>query len=310
MEAVISKEKNLSKKIVKLNGGLGNQMFQYAFAHVLSKTFGVDVVFDFSFFEECKSPCNFTPRLFELGSFNLDCTEATEEDMSYVVFAPKPTLIDKILWRIFKIKHFKPRKNSYFEHSPYGFYKQTLINSDYFYYEGYFQNEKYFKKYRNDLLKLFSLKHQLDEKNQSVLDLMKATNSVSLHVRRGDYVTLEYACEFHGVCTLEYYENAVKYIADKIKSPHFFLFSDDIAWVIENLKIDYPYTVIDFNQKDGYLDIELMKHCKHNIVANSSFSWWGAWLNENPDKIVVSPEKWTAQKNNKCDIIPRGWVKL
>lgn len=310
METVVFKEKNLDRKIVKLNGGLGNQMFQYAFAHVLLKTFNVDVVFDFSFFEEIKSCPEATTRVFELTPFNLECKEATDDDLSNVVFAPKPTLIEKFLWSGLKISHFKPRKNNYFEHSPYTFYKKALASQDYLCYEGYFQNEKYFKSFRKDLLKLFSLRQPVDEKNQSVLKLIESTNSVSLHVRRGDYVTLDCACNFHGLCSLEYYENAVKYMADKIKMPHFFLFSDDIAWVVENLKIDYPYTVIDFNQEDGYLDLELMKHCKHNIVANSSFSWWGAWLNENPEKIVIAPEKWTAQKNNKCDIIPRDWVKL
>ena len=124
---------------------------------------------------------------------------------------------------------------------------------------------------------------------------------------------MECAKNFHGTCSLEYYEKAIEYIVKKSKNSHknlhFFLFSDDIDWVIKNLKIDYPFTVVDFNQGKGWLDLNLMKNCKHNILANSSFSWWGAWLNENPNKIAIAPKRWT-NKKAKGSIIPREWIKL
>lgn len=301
---------NSERKIIQLNGGLGNQMFQYAFGYALAKKFGFDVVFDYTFFEEIKKYDESTTREFELGVFNLECPEATQDDLNKIIHSSRQSKFKRFLWEVFKIKKFKPEGNTCLQTKPYFFDRNLFKNKSYFYYEGYFQNEKYFKNIREDILYLFSLREAFDEKNQSVLDVIKSTNSVSIHIRRGDYVTLESASKFHGTCSMEYYEKAINYIAKRVKNPHFFLFSDDISWVAQNLKIDYPYTVIDFNQGKGYADLELMKNCKHNIIANSSFSWWGAWLNQNLNKIVIAPKKWTAQNVKKCDIVLRRWKKL
>lgn len=298
-------ENNLNKKIIKLNGGLGNQMFQYAFACALQNKFATDIKFDFSYFEDVKSNEEVTTRKFELGVFSFDYEEATKEDLANIRkpgFESKlKNTIAKKSPKVFGINYVREKNNTA--------YDKSLLKDYYLYFEGYFQNEKYFKQIRNDLIKKFSLKEPLDEQNQSVLNQIKETNSISIHIRRGDYVTLDYVNKIHGVCPIEYYKKAIEYIANKVESPHFFIFSDDIKWVIENLKIEYPYTVVDFNQDKGWLDMNLMKQCKHNIIANSSFSWWGAWLNENPKKIVVAPKKWTAKKQ-KCDIVPKNWTKL
>jgi len=297
----------LDKKIVKLNGGLGNQMFQFAFAYVLAKKNDVQILFDFSYFDESDNLAA-QIRNYELAAFNLECKVAQEEDLKLVTLLDNRTKVEKILGDILKIKKFKSQKNVIRQKSAYEFDKKFFLPEMY-YYEGYFQNEKYFKNYKNDLIKCFSIKEELDDKNLSTLKVIQSTESVSLHIRRGDYVTLQCVNEFHGLCSLEYYKKAIDYIAQKVESPHFFLFSDDVKWVVQNLKINYPYTVVDFNQDKGYLDMELMKNCKHNIVANSSFSWWGAWLNENSNKIVISPKNWIAS-SQKCDIVPKGWVKL
>lgn len=299
---------NSNKKIVKLNGGLGNQMFQYAFAVALEQKWSEEILFDFSYFQEIHEE-NTIIRPFELEVFNTDCKPACDEALKLIINKNHRTLLEKVAWDWFKIKQYKPETNILRQNSAYTFEKKFLTQSDAYYYDGYFQNEKYFKHCRNELLQRFSLKGPLDEKNTRILEQIRKENSVSIHIRRGDYVTLESANTLHGLCSLEYYEKAIKYIAKKVKNPHYFLFSDDVKWVIENLKIDCPYTVIDFNQDKGYLDMELMKHCKHNIIANSSFSWWGAWLNENSKKIVIAPQNWIAA-NQKCDIVPNEWVKL
>lgn len=298
-----------NKKMLKLRGGLGNQMFQYAFTCALSKKFDAEIIFDFSFFEEIKSYKDAADREYELGNFNLECRQATQEELEQIVYPKRMPKYQKILWEICKLKKYKPEGNCFLEKSPYNYTKNPLTNPDYYYYHGYFQNEKYFKHVRNDILEKFSLKETLDEKNKNVLDKISEENSISIHIRRGDYVELEAVKKVHGVCSLKYYQNAIKYISKHVKNPHFFLFSDDVKWVVENLKIDYPYTIADFNQGKGWLDLNLMKHCKHNIIANSSFSWWAAWLNENPDKIVIAPKKWIAEKQ-KCDIVPEDWVKI
>lgn len=295
-----------SKKIVKFNGGLGNQMFQYAFACALADKFNVDILFDFSYFEEVKRDNAVTSRVFELGVFNLDCKTVTQNDLQDI---KKPdsnskfkNTLAKRLPKLCGINYLREKRNYVFD-------KNMFNSSDYIYYDGYFQNEKYFKHIRAKLVKDFSLKEPLDAENAEVLEQIKATNSVSIHIRRGDYVSLDYVNKIHGVCSLDYYKEAIEYISKRVEKPHFFLFSDDIEWVKANLKIDYPYTVVDFNQKKSHFDLELMKNCKHNIVANSSFSWWGAWLNENPDKTVIAPKNWVTS-NQKCDIVPSEWVKL
>ena len=298
-----------NKRIVKFNGGLGNQMFQYAFAYALGKKLGVDVAFDFKFFEDVKVYDAATDREFELGVFNTECREATKEDLEKVIFSKRRSKFQNFLWRVFKLKSFAPDGNNFLQTNSYNFDKNLLNSMDYYYYDGYFQNENYFKSEREDLLKCFSSDLALDEKNQLVLNKILSKNSVSIHIRRGDYVTLECAKKFHGTCSLKYYEKAIENIASKVENPHFFLFSDDIDWVIKNMKIEHPFSVVDFNQGKGWLDLNLMKHCKHNVIANSSFSWWGAWLNENPQKIVIAPKKWNTLRG-KCKIIPNEWITL
>ena len=136
--------------------------------------------------------------------------------------------------------------------------------------------------------------------------------SVCIHIRRGDYVEDIITNQFHGVCNLDYYYRSIEYIASKIKNPYFFVFSDDPLWVKQNLILKYPCDYIDqnFGKKD-YEDMRVISKCKHNIIANSSFSWWGAWLNINPNKIVIAPKNWFKSKAiNTKDLIPESWFKI
>jgi hypothetical protein len=299
----------MSKRIVKLNGGLGNQMFQFAFSVALQKTFGGELVYDFSFFSENIDPNIATKRTYELNEFNIDCNSAEEEDMGKIEPLEFESKLQKRLWKIFQAKMFRPKGNEFVQKASEKFYPFLFEDAGFYYYNGYFQNEQYFQNVRKELLEKFSLKNPIDEKNQAVLNEIKSTNSISLHVRRGDYVTLESASAFHGVCGLDYYKKAIDFLSKKIENPHFFIFSDDMDWVKENLKINFPCTYVDFNGAKGWLDMNLMKNCKHNIVANSSFSWWGAWLNENQQKIVIAPKIWFAQKP-KVNLAPKNWVKM
>ncbi len=298
--------KKIEKKIVKLNGGLGNQMFQWAFARSLEDKYNTEVVFDYSYFDEVKQCNSVTTRVFELDAYGIKCPAVSEEYLKKIIKPEfnskfKNTLAKRFPF-FFGVNYIREKYNSVYE-------KNILKYPNYIYYEGYFQNEKYFKHLRQKLLADFSVKSPLDENNQVFLNKIQGTNSVSLHVRRGDYITLDYVNKIHGTCSLKYYEEAINYVANKIKNPHFYLFSDDIEWVIQNLNINYPFDVIDFNQGKGWFDMNLMKNCKYNIIANSSFSWWGAWLNDYSQKIVIAPNKWTVQKQ-KCDIVPKSWVKI
>jgi hypothetical protein len=145
-----------------------------------------------------------------------------------------------------------------------------------------------------------------------IAEQISRVNSVSLHVRRGDYVANLKVAAIHGLCSKEYYASAIKFISKKVERPHFFVFSDDINWVENNFKINYPCTYINQNfSNESYNDLRLMSLCQHNIIANSSFSWWGAWLNCNSEKIVIAPKKWFANSDKRCDdLIPEKWVRL
>jgi hypothetical protein len=144
---------------------------------------------------------------------------------------------------------------------------------------------------------------------KTLLKRVSSNNSVSVHIRRGDYVSNPHASKFHGTKGLDYYEKAVERIAETVKNPELFVISDDIEWCKENLRLPYKTTHIDGNA--GFEDMHIMSHCAHNIIANSSFSWWAAWLNTNPDKVVIAPKKWFNDESiNTEDVVPKTWIRL
>lgn len=284
--------------IVKIMGGLGNQMFQYAFG----RSHGEQCSYDLSWFANIAATPeeNVTFRKYALDSFALSLKAASADDcdkLKQKSFLPK--IIRKMIGAR-KYPRFIQEKDSSFDAG-------LLKKRKNAYYEGYFQCEKYFLSIREQLLKEFALALPLNEANQYMLQQIQNSNAVSLHVRRGDYVKFQAS---FGLCSVDYYVNAMKAISSKVITPHFFVFSDDIEWVKSNLPIPYVHTFVDNNSAhEGHFDIELMKHCKHNIIANSSFSWWGAWLNDNVNKIVVAPKVWFAN-GRKIDIIPNQWLQL
>lgn len=173
--------------------------------------------------------------------------------------------------------------------------------------DGYWQSEKYFASCVNQVRQAFKFP-SLDKGNQLIAQQIEQVNSVSVHVRRGDYVNNP----LHGdICTLDYYKRAIGIINSKIANPQFYVFSDDVAWCKDNLSL--PNAVyVDGNQgKNSYKDMQLISLCKCNIIANSSFSWWGAWLNINSNKVVIAPRKWfNDTRFNVSDLLPNEWIKI
>jgi hypothetical protein len=182
------------------------------------------------------------------------------------------------------------------------------------YIDGYWQSEKYFLPVRDIILDELNVRYEQDLINRKISGNIQNTESVSIHVRRGDYVINPSTNKYHGLCSPEYYTSAVNLIAQKIADCNLFLFSDDPEWARENFEIDYPVTIVDNNgDSKSYEDLRLMSLCKHHITANSSFSWWGAWLNRNPGKIVVAPGQWFADyhRNSRTkDLIPETWMRI
>ena len=286
-------------------GGLGNQMFQYAAGRRLSLLRNTDLKADVSFLNS--SEFSHINRKFALDVFSINMPIASGEELDKFLSVQKSKSkkdIQKIfpfLYPYYTIAESKHNYTSDILNSP----KNSLLF-------GYWQTEKYFSQIQDIIRKDFTFKKPLSAVNNEFEDKILGSNSISIHIRRGDYVNNVETNLFHGICSPEYYLAGLDLIKKTIDNIHLFVFSDDMEWVKTNMKFDIPVTYVDNNKGDeGYIDMQLMSLCKHNIIANSSFSWWGAWLNNNPDKIVVAPSKWFNDTSiNVNDVIPEGWNKL
>lgn len=285
--------------IVKIVGGLGNQMFQYAYAKALEQK-GYEVKLDISTFETYKLHGGYQ---LDKYTINLD-TSSVEENSDYY----SNSFMYKILMKLGLVKSKIIKEKSL------SFDSLLLSLEDDSYVAGYFQNEKYFLSIRDELIANFTIKCDISNYAQQIEKQILVENiSVSLHIRRGDYISNKNANSIHGTCDLKYYEKAMSLMNDKFKNIKYFIFSDDMAWVKENLKFKNA-TYIDSKEKRiPHEDIYLMSLCKHNIIANSSFSWWGAWLNQNEDKLIIAPKRWfsdTTMFEQSHDIVCKKWIKL
>lgn len=291
--------------IIKLQGGLGNQMFQYAFASILGKKNATNVLLDNSFFNRVEKTLGFTPRIFELTVFNNLYTKASNKDVdSFYQLAKIHKLKRKLGLNYPKI----------YNEPSFGFQSYALSITPPVYLEGYFQSYKYLVGYEGYIRQLFSFRGDtLDEINHELLIKIKNSNSIAIHIRRGDYVSDKITAEYHGICGINYYLEAIKLLASKNNNFTLIFFSDDSYWVKERFR-DLPYSkiFIDHNKnEDSWKDMFLMSSCSHNVIANSSFSWWAAWLNDNPEKKVIAPKKWfNTEDLNTQIVLPEEWIKL
>lgn len=271
--------------VIKLTGGLGNQMFQYAAAKSISIKNRQKLVIDIDGFN------TYTTHKYGLNHFALKTD-----------FFKRPSKFKSGIIKFFKNK--KKYKEVDFRFNSYVF----NLKANPLILEGYFQSEKYFIEYENEIRKDFEITSTFKQITLKTIENIKKVNSVSIHFRRGDYI----GNSTHETDKTEYYKEALSFIQNKVENPVFFIFSDDINWVKKNFKTSFETHYIDFNDPESnYEDLKLMSSCKHNIIANSSFSWWGAWLNSNPDKIVIAPKKWfNDEKLNYKDVIPQEWIKF
>ena len=294
--------------ITRLNGGLGNQMFQYAAGKRLAVKRQVGLKMDVIGLGE--NIANTTPRRYSLSVFSIAENFATKAEIdsmkergdSFFSLAKK-----KLGLKIgsFEGKTFIAEKHFQFD-------PEILSLGNDVYLQGYWQSEKYFSDIKDIIRKDFTVKILPTAINQKIINEIKIRNSASLHIRRGDYVSDKKTNQFHGICSLDYYAQGAKMIAEEKQDVHFFVFSDDINWAKENLKFNYPMTFVDINDDEhSYEDMRLMSLCKHDIIANSCFSWWGAWLNQNPERIVIAPKSWFTDPNiDTIDLIPEKWIRI
>ena len=286
--------------ITSLTGGLGNQLFQYAAGRSLAHYHQTELVLDLEWFNS--RPDTNTPRHFELGNYNIAARFLSPAENRSLRFYR-----GRILSRI----SFLPRKWRLFTEKSFCFDPDFFKLPNDVYLRGYWQSAQYFEVIRNILLKEFAPIDPPGSKNEALLREMNEGNSVSLHIRRGDYLSNPVAAEYHGICPLDYYERAIGRIEESFDNPHFFVFSDDLDWARANLNINHPVKFIGHNSgAQAFQDIRLIAACKHQIIANSSFSWWGAWLNQNPKKMVIAPKQWFLAKKDTSTLIPNDWIRI
>lgn len=290
--------------VTEVIGGLGNQMFQYAAGQALGEEKGQPLLMDMSGFTGYRLHNGFELNHVFIGPFAM----AKKKDIRRMLGWRAPSFARRVLKRRYMAW---ARGTSFVLEPHFHYWKGFFSVPDDCYLAGYWQSERYFKHIETAIRQAFAFKHPLTGKNAEVAAQIAKGNAVSLHIRRGDYAKDPKTHAAHGLLSLSYYQMAVTHLAQAIGNPRFLVFSDDIDWARKNLQLDFSCEFIGHNQgTESYRDMQLMSLCDHHVIANSSFSWWGAWLNPNPDKIVLAPKKWFANANDVSDIFPPGWVVL
>jgi hypothetical protein len=284
----------------RLSGGLGNQMFQYAAGRRLALQHGVNLILDISWFE--KEGLNaLSARPYELAVFSIAGETSRQSSIAQASGG-------------MRLKFWEKRPTIYHQYDDKYYYNPEILEaSDNSVLDGFWQSQDYFADQADIIRKDFQIKKVPDAANKKILDQIKRGPAVSLHVRRGDYANQALHTAFHGLTTLDYYKEAIKLMTKELGSPTFFVFSDEPDWCKQNLKSKQPMVYVDCNDPaHGYADVRLMSSCDHHIVANSSFSWWGAWLNPSEKKTVIVPKRWFADSKagNAPQLIPKDWKRL
>ncbi len=290
--------------VVRISDGLGNQMFQYALGRRLSRERGVALKLD------PRAVKGHPERHFALDELSLESAFATKDEVR--ALTRLPTLVPKKLApRFLRERRRRLRPPTYRrEGDSFRFEPDVLSTPAPAYLHGYWQSERYFDSIADVLREDFEVRTPITGRDAQVAAQIDDVEAVSIHVRRGDYVSDPATHALHGVCSADYYAQGVAYFTEHLSAPRFFVFSDDPAWAAANLKLPSDTVFIDHNDgSNGHEDLRLMSRCRHHLIANSSFSWWGAWLNPRPDKIVVAPRRWTTAF--ECpDVCPPAWVRL
>ncbi len=289
--------------ITRLMGGLGNQMFQYAAGYALASRLGVPLLLDRSFLDERGSRVTWTQRPFELNAFRLDPVFA-DADLVARILRRSNSRWGRLaaLRPLTRWQHFR-EKDKRFDPAFDRLSAPVLI-------DGFWQSERYFPAVADALRdRLFVPRGTPSDENAAHAARIRTDRSASLHVRLGDYVTNAEAARYHGVCRWEYYRDAAAWLVEHHGVDHFHIFTDGPEVVRNALRLPFPHTLISHNQgADAYWDLWLMRQARHHIIANSSFSWWGAWLDPRPDKVVIAPRVWLAGDPRPNDILPPAWI--
>lgn len=290
--------------ISNILGGIGNQMFQYAAGRALALATNQPFILDLNDFSDYK-----LHQGFELTRVFNVCAESASPAVVHELLGWRANHLARKLLRRSQFTRLRGPKLVVEPH--FDFWPDFFNFTGDCYLHGYWQSERYFKPFESVIRRDFTFRSPLTGRNLELASEVVQAQSVSLHVRRGDYVSDTKTGQVMNVCSLEYYREAINYIAAHIECPVFYIFSDDMAWARQNLKVPFSCIYVEHNRmEDSYRDMQLMSLCRHHVIANSSFSWWGAWLNSNSEKLVVAPRNWFCNGTDDSDLIPDEWIRL
>jgi len=272
--------------VCRLQGGLGNQLFQFAASYSLAVRLNAEIIFDTSGY-----PDQVFGRELELTKFALGHQENVKFEVLKKQYQDHRSVTED------HVRRFDPSMWKSLSES-------TLLH-------GYFQSEKYFENLHSKITDLIRLTHSCDRLQAAFEQILSVENPVALHVRRGDYVTNPVVARKRSVCDLGYYKRAVDRLNSVVPNATVFAFSDDRIWVEKQLSKDLNIVLLD--EFSTVADLMLMASCKHFIIANSTYSWWGAWLGEKKDSVIVAPSRWFSEpslERNAIDVVPTRWIRL
>lgn len=288
--------------IIRIKGGLGNQLFQYAAAYSLAKRLNQKLELDSSFFPQQ------TLRGFKLGQMNISCADVAE-DQSSIIELYKNKYLNKVLRKIdIRILPCGRGKKYLLETRSDIIPEFFSISQSSIYMDGYYQSEEYFDTYKKELIGQFTPNYPSEQEYEDVLSKVSNCKSVAVHVRRGDFLSAQNDSNpNHYLLGKRYYQNALKYVNEHLENPVFFWFSDDINWVKKNFGEKENFHFVSLHTQHADIDeMMLMKNCKHIVAANSTFSWWASWLNSNEDALHICP----AKRYGNLHMIPENWIKI
>lgn len=292
----------------RLISGLGNQLFQYAIGRQIALLNNIDLKLDTRFFDSQDL------RNYKLDSYAIKAKQAAANEIEAILRVYSSPALYARFYR--RLETYLPKRyHRCFKEKEWWLYEPDLFNtSSTVYLDGYWQHYKYFENLNPLILEELKIKHVYPDEAQVFREIIERDcSAVSIHIRRGDYITDTNANKLMGVLPLHYYHSGIAYLKSKVANPTFYIFSDDLQWASTNLSGIGAVQFIDIDGgRQEQIELELMSKCRHNIIANSSFSWWGAFLNRNPDKIVVAPRQWVRvpEVNTRIQLQFPSWMKL
>jgi hypothetical protein len=291
--------------IVRLKGGLGNQMFQYAYGRSLNAAGSHELFLDRSLLNTDFPLPGETPRNFELDAFRIDHKFLENPDESERMIRDSYSRLHKFVGAIGMVPREKViRDGISFDPAKTSTYVNILL-------DGYFQSENYFFSIRDQILNEFRFREPDDRGFLEKSERLSASNTVAVHIRRGDYVSNSSANAHHEICSPEYYRQAIELMREKIPGAGFYVFSDDTEYARELFRNDSSIQIMRGDEKDAaYIDMCLMAKANHHIIANSSYSWWSGWLAQKASQVVIAPAKWYKTQATPDHLIPSGWIQL